>query len=638
MQETSKNDLETGLSELFGKAIALGGQRRFYVLVLLHLVMAGVANYSAFWLRFDGHIPPQYMELWKWGLPVLVAIRLVIFFPFRLYGGLWRYTSIHDLRRIVLAVGTGTVIFAFMEIFAGNTSYPRSIYLVDSLILIFLMGGARVGRKMLRDSRKPGKKSKTVLVYGAGDAGEMIVRDMKNNPFYDKEPLGFIDDDKTKLGVSIHGINVLGTRRDLPSILRLNNVSEILIAMPAAPTGAIRAIVSALEPFKIPIKTLPNLRDVLDGNVTVRQIRSLALEDLLPRAPVDLDPSPVHRLIAGRKVLVTGAGGSIGSELCRQIAGMKPDLLILLERHENSLYEIYTELSAQYPDVRGVIGDITDAGRVDEVLRSYKPSLIFHAAAHKHVPIMEENPCEAVKNNVYGSRVLIESAERHGVQKFVFISTDKAVNPSSVMGATKRVTELMIQSRRKSETEFMAVRFGNVMGSNGSVIPLFLRQIEKGGPVTVTHPDIKRYFMLIPEAVQLVLQAAAIGGPGHIYVLDMGNEFKVLDLARNLIRISGYIPDKEIPITFVGLRPGEKLSEELAGVDEVVSTSQVSRISRIISRRVTEAKTLYPNITSLESYALKGDTNSLMECLSDVVPSLKSLSHQLALTQSARVG
>src|SRR5215475_8236086 len=268
MQETSKNNLETGLSELFGKAIVLGRQRRFYVLLLLHLVMAGVANYSAFWLRFDGHIPPKYLELWRLGLPVLVAIRLVIFFPFRLYGGLWRYTSIHDLRRILLGVSTGTLIFAFMQIFAGNTSYPRSIYLVDSLILIFLMGGARVGRRMVRDGRKPGKKSKTVLVYGAGDAGEMIVRDMKNNRFYDKEPIGFIDDDKSKHDVAIHGIPVLGTRRDLPSILRFNNVSEILIAMPSAPAGAVRAIVSALEPFKIPIKTLPNLRDVLDGNVT----------------------------------------------------------------------------------------------------------------------------------------------------------------------------------------------------------------------------------------------------------------------------------------------------------------------------------------------------------------------------------
>src|SRR5215470_5277507 len=245
MQETSKNNLETGLSELFGKAIALGRQRRFYVLLLLHLVMAGLANYWAFWLRFDGHIPPQYVELWKWGLPVLVAIRLVIFFPFRLYGGLWRYTSIHDLRRILVAVSTGTLIFAFMQTLAG-TSYPRSIYLVDSLILIFLMGGARLGRRMLRDSRKPGKKSKTVLVYGAGDAGEMIVRDMKNNPFYDKEPIGFIDDDKSKLGVAIHGIPVLGTRRDLPSILRRNNVSEILIAMPSAPAFTIRAIVNAL--------------------------------------------------------------------------------------------------------------------------------------------------------------------------------------------------------------------------------------------------------------------------------------------------------------------------------------------------------------------------------------------------------
>jgi FlaA1/EpsC-like NDP-sugar epimerase len=470
----------------------------------------------------------------------------------------------------------------------------------------------------------------------------MIVRDMKNNPHYDKEPVGFIDDDETKVGVAIHGVPVLGTRRDLPDILRRSNVSEILIAMPSAPVSTMRAIVSALEAFKVPIKTLPDLRSILDGNVTVSQIRNLALEDLLPRAPIGLDPLPLRRLIAGRKVLVTGAGGSIGSELCRQLAGMEPDVLILLERHENSLYEVYTELSARYPNVRGILGDVTDGRRIEEVLSAYKPSLIFHAAAHKHVPIMEDNACEAVKNNVYGSRILIESAEKHGVQKFVFISTDKAVNPSSVMGATKRVAELMIQSRRDGGTEFMAVRFGNVMGSNGSVIPLFLRQIQRGGPVTVTHPEIKRYFMLIPEAVQLVLHAAAIGGSGHIYVLDMGNEFKVLDLARNLIRISGYVPDEEIAITFVGLRPGEKLSEELVGADEVVNTSEVNRIWRINPCDIAQLKTLYSNIAALEQFAFSGDTSSLMACLRELVPSLNSFAagrmDQTGLKRSAKAG
>ncbi len=545
-------------------------QRALTIAAQLGVVV--LSNRLAFMLRFDGDLPDRANEAFWLSLPWLVAIRAVTFIPFKLYEGLWRYTSIYDLRAIAGGVcASSLAFFLFTQTPLGPAMYPRSVFVVDALLVTLLLGGVRMGRRLSAELSR-GKPEKRVLIFGAGDAGELIVRDMKHSQSNNYQPIGFVDDDPAKLGHCIHGVAVLGTREDLPAILKRCHPDEVLLALPHAEPAAVRAIVRALEPFKIPIKTVPNLRDLLDGKTDISQIRSLAVEDLLARAPVGLDPNPVKHLIAGRRILVTGAGGSIGSELCR---------------YENSLHAIRLELedAAQGFRVRPVIGDVTDPVRVAQVMQQHQPEIVFHAAAHKHVPLMEENPCEAIKNNVRGTRLLAEAAELYGVDRFIVISTDKAVNPTSVMGASKRLAELVVQAKAVgSGTSFAVVRFGNVLASNGSVVPRFIDQIKKGGPVTITHPEMRRFFMLIPEAVQLVLHAAAQAQSGETYVLEMGEQVKLLDMARDLIRLSGFVPDEEIPIAFIGLRPGEKLYEELVGRDEDVAPSAVEKILRVTSR------------------------------------------------------
>ena len=391
-----------------------------------------------------------------------------------------------------------------------------------------------------------------------------------------------------------------------------------------APTRrTIRELVKILEPFTIPITTLPNFREIVNCKVAVGQIRSLAIEDLLSRAPIGLSPEPIRDLITGKVVLVTGAGGSIGAELCRQITALQPRGLVLFERYENGLYAIANDLADRMPGTPAysAIGDVTDAQRLNAVFAEYRPEIVFHAAAHKHVPLMELNPCEAVKNNVTGTRLVAETAERHGVDRMILISSDKAVNPSSVMGATKRVAELNhLRMAARSHTRFVTVRFGNVLGSNGSVIPRFLEQIKTGGPVTVTHPEIERYFMLIPEAVQLVLHAAAAGDAGAVYVLDMGEPIKLLDMAHNLIRLSGYVPEEEIPIVFTGLRPGEKLFEELVAADERAEPSSVLHIVRVRPISLPDLSLFATHATELERLAARGRTSSVIAQLCRIVP------------------
>jgi FlaA1/EpsC-like NDP-sugar epimerase len=482
-------------------------------------------------------------------------------------------------------------------------------------------------RRLYRDLELPehGRKRR-VLIYGAGDAGEMIVRDMKYNGAYAYKPIGFVDDDATKVGQRIHGVPVLGTRRHLPRIISATQPHEVLVAMPSAAPATLRAVVKALEPFAMPIMTLPNLRDILNGKVALHQIRTLAVEDLLPRAPVGLNVEPVRRLVAGKRVLVTGAGGSVGAELCRQVAALQPQTLLLLDHYEHGLFTLSHDLGRQNGacNIQCLIGDVTDAQRVRAVMTAYEPQLVFHAAAHKHVPLMEANPCEAVKNNVFGTRIVAEAAAKHGVERFILISTDKAVNPSSVMGATKRLAELLIQDlSRRSTTRFLAVRFGNVLGSNGSVVPRFLEQIEAGGPVTVTHPEVQRYFMLIPEAVSLVLHAATLGQRGVVYVLDMGEQIKVLDMARHLIHLSGFVPDEEIPIVFTGLRPGEKLSEELVGMDETIEPSEVPQIFKVRGGELPESEVLAQYLAVLEQPAVQSDTRAVLQHLCDMIPTFR---------------
>lgn len=598
------------------------------LVVGIHLTFTVLANYLAFYLRFDGAIPDREMALFLRMLPWLVTIRGLMFLPFRLYEGLWRYTGIWDLSNIILGVGSSTVVFAVLvRGMLGITLYPRSIYVIDGMVLVLFLGGIRLTRRLYRELGR-GTRERQILIVGAGDAGEMMVRDMKNNPFYTCEPIGFVDDDPTKVGQTIHGVRVLGTRHDLPMIMNDVQPHEVLIAIPTAEPRQLRGLVKLLEPYKIPIRTLPNLRDVVDGAVGVSQIRPLGLEDLLTRAPVGLDLEPVRYLLAGKRVLVTGAGGSIGSELCRQISALDPSVLVLYERYENGLYAVVNDLARREGKLvcQSIIGDITDASRLDAIMAEFRPHIVFHAAAHKHVPLMELNPCEAVKNNVTGTRLVAEAAARFQTEGFILISTDKAVNPSSVMGATKRVAELLVQDiNERSQTHFVVVRFGNVLGSNGSVVPLFMEQIKAGGPVTVTHPEVQRYFMLIPEAVQLVLHAAAIGTGGEIFVLDMGEPIKVVDIARTLVRLSGFVPEEEISIEYIGLRPGEKLIEELVGLGEMSELTKVEKILKVHPAGGPPPNLLKEQVSSLERLAAKGDAAGVVAQLALVVPTFRPL-------------
>jgi len=588
----------------------------------LQLALIVLSNWLAFLLRFDWNLPPYAHQAFWQTLPWLLAIRALIFIPFRLNEGLWRYAGIYDVRAIVGAVGASSLAFFLVTLLPfGPPVYPLSIFIVDALLLTVLLSGIRLSRRLFAEASNgeasPSRPAKRILIFGASDAGELIVRDMKNSAHSSYRPVGFVDDDQAKVGHRIHGVPVLGTGADLPHIMSHYRPHEVLLAIPNAEPAAVRAIVRTLEPFKVPIKTLPNLRDVIDGKIELSQIRNLSAEDLLARAPIGLAREPLRQLIGGRRVMVTGAGGSIGAELCRQIARLKPAALVMFERYENNLHEIRMELQdareafGLYP----VIGDVTDPVRLDEVIRDSRPEIIFHAAAHKHVPLMEENPCEAVKNNVRGTRLIAEAAAEHGVDRFILISTDKAVNPTSVMGASKRLAELIVQAQAtRSTTSFSIVRFGNVLGSNGSVIPRFLAQIKKGGPVTITHPEIRRFFMLIPEAVQLVLHAAAQAESGATYVLEMGPQVKLVDMARHLIRLSGFVPDEDVPIEFVGLRPGEKLFEELVGRDEEAGPSAIEKILRVTSRR-TPCDDLAAAIARLEDDATSGRRDAVFEAL-----------------------
>ena len=593
------------------------------IIISFDLAFIVLANYLAFFLRFDGQISSDASQLFLMTLPWLIVIRVIAFMVFRLNEGLWRYISIWDLKKIVGGVIAGTVAFYALVYWGFSfTEYPRSIYIIDSILLIGFLCGIRLAVRLFRE-RKVLRKTKRVLIIGAGDAGENIVREMQTHSTSSYTPIGFVDDDVSKVGNRIHGVKVLGTRQDLSRILHAHKPEEVLVALPGTESVVLREITAVLAPFNVHIKTLPNLGDILEGKVTISQIRDLAIEDLLQRPPVGLDPQPVQSLIDGKRVLVTGAGGSIGSELCRQIAELNPKALILYERHENSLYTIAGELADRGHSAvtHGVLGDITDIPRVQETLKAFRPDIIFHAAAHKHVPLMELNPGEAFKNNVIGTRLMAEAAAQYGVEYFVLISTDKAVNPSSVMGATKRVAELVVQGMvNRSLTRFLTVRFGNVLGSNGSVVPRFQKQIKAGGPVTVTHPEVRRYFMLIPEAVTLVLQAAAIGEQGAIYVLEMGGQIKLVDLARNLIRLSSHGSDKNIPIQFIGLRPGEKLEEELVGEFEQAIPSSVEKILRIQSVQSFDSGLLTQRLNTLEDEKILSHPTSVIELLQQLVP------------------
>lgn len=593
------------------------------IIVVLDVGLIILANYFAFALRYDGSIPEGEIHTFEQTVLALVAIRGVAFALFGLNEGLWRYTSIWDLQNIISGVLTSTIVFYgwvhwVMEIYG----YPRSIFAIDAILLIGFLAGVRLSSRILRDKPMFQKKRK-VLVVGAGDSGERVVREMKTRTVFNCQPIGFVDDNVGLLNQRIHGVRVLGTVQDLPKLVEGLKPEVVVVAVPNAAPEFLRDLVIKLEPYNISIKTLPAKEELLADQSTVSQIRNVSIPDLLTRAPIDLDNEATRQMVRDKCVLITGAGGSIGSELARQITLFEPKELLLYERHENSLYNIHKELDDQGLafSIVPLIGDVTDAQRLCAVLEQYRPQILFHAAAHKHVPLVELNPLEAVKNNCIGTRVTAEAASLYGVEQFVHISTDKAVNPSSVMGATKRVAELIIQDiARASRTRFLLVRFGNVLGSSGSVLLRFQEQIKAGGPVTVTHPEIRRYFMLIPEAVQLVLQAATIGEQGHIYILDMGEQIKVLDIARSLIRLSGLSPGKDIPIRFVGLRSGEKLYEELVGEGEIAVRSSLGKILQIRTISQLDFEEFREKLSALEAASYRDEAGVLLERLKEIVP------------------
>ncbi len=551
-----------------GVAISVSARRALVIAVHLGLWTAALA--LAFLLRFEFRVPRSAADLIPFWLPVLLGFRTLTFYRLGLFRGLWRYTGAKDLTAIVNATTIATLaLTAFLVL--GVQTFPRSILIIEWLAAISLVGGMRFAIRWLKPSTGPLPAAETrkqrILILGAGDAGEMLLRELQQRHAARYEAVGLLDDDEFKRGAQIHGVRVLGQIEDLPIHAADRDADEVIIAIPSATGQQMRRIVDLCKAAGVRSRTIPGIDHLIDGRVTVSQLRNVAIDDLLGRDPVKLDMEAISATMKGRAVMVSGAGGSIGSEICRQVCRFAPSALLLVERAENNLFHIHRELVASHPEVPLVpcIADVGDAARMEDLFEDHRPTVVFHAAAHKHVPMMEWNPGEAVKNNVLGTRNLAELSDRHGVERFVMISTDKAVNPTSVMGVSKRVAEIFVQSlSQRSQTKFVTVRFGNVLGSAGSVIPIFQEQIASGGPVTVTHPEMKRYFMTIPEASQLVLQAGTMGEGGEIFILDMGEPVKIADLARDLITLSGLKPDEDIEIRFTGVRPGEKLFEELS--------------------------------------------------------------------------
>jgi FlaA1/EpsC-like NDP-sugar epimerase len=606
-------------------------------LLLADLFLIAAAPILSFIIRLDTIRFQRYYSACLVFITLALLVKPFIFYLFGLYKRLWRYASIDEALSITWAVSLSSVtvtalIFGVCLPFGIIKSFPRSVPIIDWLLSILLIGGLRFSFRLLpraKSSRKgmalrePAEVQRRILIIGAGDAGAMLVREMQTNPGLGLLPVGFIDDDPAKLGMRIHNVPVLGTRNDIPDIVRQDDIDEAIIAMPTVPGKVIREIMAICKDARVKFRTIPGIYELLNSTVTVSQIREVRLEDLLRREPIKIDLEEVGKFLAGTKVLVTGAGGSIGAELCRQIAVHKPEELILLGHGENSIFQIQLELAGKFPslNVAPIIADIRDQGRIEKILEMHRPAVIFHSAAHKHVPLMEYNPVEAITNNIIGTRNVAEAAVRNGLERFVLISTDKAVNPVSIMGASKRVAELLIQDMaRRNEAIFVAVRFGNVLGSRGSVVPLFQRQIAEGGAVTVTHPEARRFFMTVSEAVQLVIQAAAMGKGGEIFVLDMGEPIKIVDLATDLIRLSGLEPGRDIDIVFTKLRPGEKLCEELFFAYERPKATKHEKIFIAEATNDFNGEKLGRDILELERLAHKMDVEGIKEKLEEIVP------------------
>lgn len=616
--------------------------------VVLDSALTSLALTCAYFIRFDGHVDPLYAGQLVKVLPVLIGLRITSNWFFGVYGRLWRYTGLTEVAEIGASTMTVTALVLVMRALGlellrvEGHLLSYGILLVEAGLTFLLMTASRVLRRLQTEHaqrkhwRQPVRRR--ALVVGAGDAGMMVLKELNQRSDLGVDVVGLVDDDPAKLRKRIGNITVFGATTELPRLIENLFIDQVIIAMPSAPAGEIRKIVEVCRTGEVETRILPGLFELINGHVSVNQLREVSLEDLLGREPVKLDNTSIANYIEGRSVLVTGAGGSIGSELCRQIMRFQPRKLILLGKGENSIFSIQQELGRlpEPVEVVPIIADVRDRRRMEQVFANHAPDVVFHAAAHKHVPLMELNVFEAIANNIIGTRVIAELSHNHGVAKFVLVSSDKAVNPTSVMGATKRMAELIIQDLAvRSKTQYVAVRFGNVLASRGSVIPLWRDQIAKGGPVTVTHPEAVRYFMLIPEAVQLILQAGAFGSGGEIFVLDMGKPVKILDLANDLIRFSGLRPGQDIKIQFVGLRPGEKLYEELLTASEGLSKTVnekifVGRPSPMGQEALAQAlNRLEEHVDRLDEKAIRADLDRLASgtTSSSVLPALPSSSN-----------
>ncbi len=599
--------------------------RRLF-LILLDAILINMASFLGLIIRFDfriSQVPTNYAEAVLSYTLINTLVTIIIFALFRLYNSLWKYAGIDELTNILFACVSAGAIQLILMHFVFRIHVPRSFYPSSTLFLIFFISMGRFFYRYIRrlSRRNFGAVKERIMIIGAGEAGSSIIREISGSVYVNGSVICAIDDNKDKMGSYIQGIKVVGDRNNILEAVEKYEITSIIVAMPSASKRAIREILEICKQTDCRLKLLPGMYQLINEEVSVTELRDVEIDDLLGREPVKIDLEEVMNYVSGKVVLVTGGGGSIGSELCRQLAGHKPKQLIILDIYENNAYSIEQELKSTHPDLNltVLIASVRNTKRIHKIMEQYHPDIIYHAAAHKHVPLMENSPNEAIKNNVGGTYKMAMAAHLFGVKKFILISSDKAVNPTNVMGASKRICELIIQAfHKKSKTEFVAVRFGNVLGSNGSVIPLFKEQIQRGGPVTVTHPDIIRYFMTIPEAVSLVLQAGAYAKGGEIFILDMGEPIKIADLAKNLIRLSGYEPDRDIEIEYTGLRPGEKLFEELLMEEEGLSSTSNKLI--FIGKQIDiDEEEFLEKVLELDK-AAKEEVDDIRERIMELVP------------------
>jgi len=605
---------------------------RFIFFLASDIILITLAVFLAFLIRFDAKIPSQYSIFIPRMIILTIIFTIPVFYFQKLYSFSWAYVSAGELISLFKAT---TISFLFLAItiyiskyFPFFTNFPRSVLFISYFLVFIFCGGIRFAKRVWLNITGGGETSEKerTLIAGAGDAGEQILRSIlmsKSSPY---SPIGFIDDNPIKQGTIIHGIKVLGKTRDIPRIVKDKQVKQLIIAFPSAGAKAIKNIVEITKKTGLKkIKIIPPIAEIINGTVSLRNLKEVGVEDLLGREPVEIDTKAIESFIRAKTILITGAAGSIGSELSRQIARFKPFSLLLLDQDETGIFNISEELKSNFPNLKinSLIADIRDKEKIKGIFDKFKPNIIFHAAAYKHVPLMEKNPDEAVKNNIFGTKIIGEAAIKFGAKKVIFISTDKAVNPVSVMGATKRVGEMICQLlNQKNKTKFISVRFGNVLDSRGSVIPIFREQIKKGGPVEVTHPDMKRYFMLTSESCLLVLQAGAMGQGGEVFVLDMGKPIRILDLAKEMIKLSGLEPDKDIPIVFTGPRPGEKLFEEILSAEEGTMATQNQKIF-IARLSKTNEQILNEGLKKLKEFVRQNNQEEIINILKKIVASYK---------------